>query len=60
MSCNCKTLKKIEDINAENLANAATISVNFKLKIYVVILSILMSPFLIVKYVLRKWKKLTE
>jgi hypothetical protein len=60
MSCNCKSLKKKDDINPEFLANSVTISVNWKIKLFSIALFILMSPVLIIKYALSKWKKVTE
>lgn len=60
MACKCKVLKKKEDINIGLLNGEAKVTLNWKIKTIVMIGFIFMLPILIVKSLIKKWKKVTE
>lgn len=60
MACKCKVLKSKEDINIGLLNGEAKVTLNWKIKTIVMIGFIFMLPILIVKSLIKKWKKVTE
>jgi hypothetical protein len=60
MACKCKVLKSKEDINIGLLNGEARITLNWKIKTIVTIGFIFMLPILIVKSLIKKWRKVTE
>lgn len=60
MACKCKVLKKKEDINIGLLNGEAKVTLNWKIKTIVTIGFVFMLPILIVKSLIKKWKKVTE
>ena len=60
MACKCKVLKSKEDINIGLLNGEARITLNWKIKTIVTIGFIFMLPILVVKSLIKKWRKVTE
>lgn len=60
MACKCKVLKSKEDINIGLLNGEAKVTLNWKIKTIVMIGFIFMLPILIVKSLIKKWRKVTE
>ena len=60
MACKCKVWKSKEDINIGLLNGEARITLNWKIKTIVTIGFIFMLPILIVKSLIKKWRKVTE
>ena len=57
MGCNCKKIKKSSEIPAAISQGYIQLNVDKKTRVGLIIAFILLSPFILISSVIRKWKK---
>lgn len=57
MGCNCKQIKKSSEIPVAISQGYIQLNVDKKTRVLLIIAFILLSPFILISFVIRKWKK---
>jgi len=57
MGCNCKQIKKSSEIPVAISQGYIQLNVDKKTRVLLIIAFILLSPFILISFAIRKWKK---